>query len=400
MLDAELKLRLVALSKSIHANPEISGEEHFACDELCALLGSMGLPVERHVGDLDTAFRSRVGSTRGTVALLAEYDALPELGHGCGHNLIAMAMVAAFLELVQTTDDLRVGVALVGTPAEERGGGKIQLLNRGAFEDCVAAISTHPSGDLDWSVSARSLGSSVLRVTFHGVASHAASAPELGRSALSSVVSLFVASDAWRQRLDSHSRIHGIITDGGRAFNVVPDRAEALFGIRADDADTLVGMIQTFRKMAQAAADLTETTVDVEEALPAYAPMSPNPVIGSALQDALKERSITCDMHQRVAGSTDLGNVSSRIPTNWIRFPVSTQRIPGHSFAMRDACVGDYAHQNALLVGSAVASAVRRLGSSDEALSEMRRSSVHGVRDRTALSHSEQTSDPHWRGQG
>src|SRR5437870_5682829 len=159
---------------------------------------------------------------------------------------------------------LEVGVEIIGTPAEERGGGKIDLLRKGVFDKCVAVLSSHPASG-EWAVSGTGLGAVGKRVTFTGLASHAGAAPEKGRNALNAVIRLFVGVDGWRQQLEGDSRVHGVITDGGKAMNVVPARAEAIFGLRAKERATLDGMVERFRDIAEGAALLTGTTVEVPE---------------------------------------------------------------------------------------------------------------------------------------
>src|SRR5204862_7814893 len=169
----------------------LASRERQAVDRIATLLGRHGRGVELRLGGRETAFRARVGPKGKSVALLAEYDALPEIGHACGHNLIAMSNVGAFLLAAERAKDLGVGVALVGTPAEESGGGKIDLIDAGVFRDSVAVLSSHPSGDPDWEFGGSSLGVVAKRVTFHGVAAHAAFSPERGRNALSAAIRLF-----------------------------------------------------------------------------------------------------------------------------------------------------------------------------------------------------------------
>ena len=216
---------LIKLSREINADPELAYEEHRAVGRITALLEKHGHTVERNLGGLATAFRSRVGPRGPAVALLAEYDALPDVGHGCGHNLISMTIVGAFLSAAARAKDLQVGIELVGTPAEEKGGGKIDLLDKGVFKDTVAALFSHPGAGGSWSVSEKLLGIMVKRVIYEGLASHAAVSPEKGRNALTALIALFVAVDGWRQHLGATARVHGIIREGGAASNIIPSRA-------------------------------------------------------------------------------------------------------------------------------------------------------------------------------
>lgn len=356
-MNEQLRAELVALSRAIHADPEIAYQEHRAAERICAFLEAHGHPVERGLGGLPTAFRAHAGPPGKAVALLAEYDALPGVGHGCGHNLISITNIGAFL-LAAAAPDLARGVELIGTPAEEDGGGKIDLLRAGAFADVIAALSSHPSSSpANWVVSATGLGVIGKKAVFTGVAAHAGSAPERGRNALNGVIRLFTGIDGWRQMLPSDARIHGVITDGGLVRNVIPARAEAVFGIRAKDPAVLTELIATFERIAQGAALQTGTTVEITTDMPLFDPVSADARIGDLLAAELETRGVTAQRGTLVTASTDLGNVSQRLPTDWVRFPVTTAAIAGHSDAMREACRSDLAHANAMVCTEALAGA-------------------------------------------
>jgi amidohydrolase len=353
---------LVRLSREIHADPELAYQERRAAARIAALLQRHGHEVQMGIGGLETAFRARVGPPGPSIALIAEYDALAGVGHGCGHNLIAMTNVGAFLHAA-TEKDLGMAIELIGTPAEEDGGGKIDLLNAGVFNDVAFALSTHPAAQGSWGVSGTGLGIIGKRVIYRGAASHAGSSPERGRNALNGVIRLFIGIDAWRQHLPSDSRVHGIITHGGDAVNVIPARAEAKFGLRAKDLTTLEEMVAMFTDVAQGAALETGTTVEITDYLPLYAPVAANTALGDVVADELRRRGVEAERGVLVTASTDLGNVSQKLPTDWIRFPVTEAPIAGHSDAMREACASDLAHRNALLVVEALAAAAHRVAS-------------------------------------
>ncbi len=374
-LSASLADELVQLSRDIHADPELAYQERRAAARIASLIERHGVPVQMGIGGLATAFRARVGPPGPSVALLAEYDALAGVGHGCGHNLIAMTNVGAFLRVASETD-LGMAVELIGTPAEEDGGGKIDLLGAGVFDDVAFALSTHPAAQGRWGVSGTGLGIVGKRVIYRGAASHAGSSPERGRNALNGVIRLFVGIDAWRQHLPQDSRVHGIITHGGDAVNVIPARAEAKFGLRAKDLVTLQGMVATFTDVAQGAALETGTTVEITDYLPLYAPVAANTRLGDVVADELRRRGVDAERGVLVTASTDLGNVSQKVPTDWIRFPVTERPIAGHSDAMREASASDLAHQNALLVVEALAAAAHRVASD----ASLRRSIQNGVK--------------------
>src|SRR6266849_5670366 len=313
---------LTMLSRDIHSHPELAYQERHALAAVADFLERRGHRVERGIGGLETAFRTRTGPKDGpAIALLAEYDALPDVGHGCGHNLIAISNVGAYLVAAANADRLEVGVELIGTPAEENGGGKIDLLRKGVFDRILAALSSHPAGQGGWAVSGTGLGVVGKRVTFTGVASHAGSAPEKGRNALNAVIRFFVGIDGWRQQLETDSRVHGFISDGGQAMNVVPSRAEAIFGLRAKERRTLDGMVERFGEIAHGAALLTGTNVEIAEYLPYYEPVKANLALGDVIAAELQRQGITPERGILVTASTDLGNVSTRVPTDWVRFP-------------------------------------------------------------------------------
>jgi amidohydrolase len=361
---------LIALSRDIHGHPELAYQERHAVGAITAFLERAGHRTERGVGGLETAFRARVGPDDGpAIALLAEYDALPDIGHGCGHNLIAISNVGAYLVAARTAQRLEVGVELVGTPAEENGGGKIDLLRKGVFGRTIAVLSSHPAAQGGWGVSGTGLGVVGKRVTFTGVASHAGSAPEKGRNALNAVIRLFVGVDGWRQQLETDSRVHGVITDGGTAMNVVPARAEAIFGLRAKERETLDGMVERFGAIAKGAALLTGTKVEITEYLPYYEPVKANRVLGDLISAELERYGVKPTRGMLVTASTDLGNVSTKVPTDWVRFPVSEKPVPGHSDQMRDASVSDLAHRNAMITAEALGAAAVRVAT-DKGLRE------------------------------
>jgi amidohydrolase len=360
-LPDELRRELIALSREIHADPELAYKEERASARIRALLVKHGHAVEMGIGGLATSFRARVGPEGPSVALLAEYDALKGVGHGCGHNLIAMTNVGAFLLAATDPKRLEVAVELIGTPAEEDGGGKVDLINAGAFANVGYALSTHPSARCEWGVSATGLGIVGKRVIYRGRSSHAGSSPERGRNALSGLIRLFTGIDGWRQHLPTDSRVHGIIDFGGDAVNVIPDRAEGRFGLRAKDLETLEEMVATFTDVAQGAALETGTTVEITTYLQMYAPVAANSALGDVVAQELRRRGVAAARGTLVTASTDLGNVSQKVPTDWIRFPVTPAPIAGHSIEMRDACITDLAHQNAVTVTEALAAAALRV---------------------------------------
>jgi amidohydrolase len=356
---------LIVLSRAIHSTPELAYQERQAVGNIATLLKRHGHDVDLRLGDLDTAFRARVGPAGPSVALLAEYDALPEIGHACGHNLIAMSNVGAFLLAAQRGKDLQVGIELIGTPAEESGGGKIDLIDAGVFKESVAVLSSHPGGDT-WQLGGSSLGIVGKLVRFHGLASHAAYSPENGRNALSAAIRLFLAVDGWRQHLPANSRVHGIITKGGAASNIIPDLAECDFGLRAETMEVLDAMVATFRDMVDGAAMQTGTRAELLDKMRLYAPVKPNRHIGDLLVAELDKRKIEVERGVLTLASTDFGNVSQVVPADYIGFPVSRTPISGHSHVMRDASATDLAHENAMITAEILATVAVRIATDAE----------------------------------
>ncbi len=359
---------LVRIALDIHARPELNYEEHYAAALLSGALEQHGFSVERGVGGVETAFRASLQGGAGdgpTVAILAEYDALPEIGHGCGHNLIAMAALGAGLGLQANIGSLPGRVVVLGTPAEEGGGGKIRLLEAGVFDGVDVALSSHPSSNRTVIPVETPLGESWslamvgYRYIFHGKASHAAAAPEAGINALNAVIHLFTGIDAMRQHLRDDVRIHGIITDGGKAPNVVPEYAAANFMLRCRDrnylSDVVVGRV---RQAAEGAASMTGARLEVQEFYPFYENVRPNAAVAKALRANAVQSGLNLDEplpgRQGSAASTDFGNVSQAIPAFELRYAVSETPVPSHTREMTETAATEFASSNALTVAQAL----------------------------------------------
>ena len=355
---------LIDLSKDVHAHPELNYQEFYSSAALAGFLEGHDLPVERGIGGVETAFRATIpggGGEGPTIAVLAEYDALPEIGHGCGHNLIAMAAMGAALGLQANARDLPGRVVVIGTPAEEGGGGKIRLLEAGVFDGVDATISSHPFSNRTIVPAVAPKGESWslamvgYRYMYHGKAAHAAAAPEAGINALNAVIHLFTGIDALRQHLRDDVRIHGVITDGGTAPNVVPQFAAANFMLRSRDgrylSDEVVGKV---RKVAEGAAFMTGARLEVKEFYPFYENVKPNVALAQAV--AANAQSLGIRLDEPVPGrpgsgaSTDFGNVSQAMPAFELRYAVSETPVASHTSDMRETAVTDFALGNALLV--------------------------------------------------
>jgi amidohydrolase len=302
------------LARRIHANPELKFEEKQASVWLADAVEQAGVKVERGVGGLPTAFRARIGRGGGArVAILAEYDALPEIGHACGHNLIAGGAIGAFLGLASMANDLGGEVLLLGTPGEEGGGGKIKLLEAGAFEGVDAAMMFHP---LDRDLLAHaSLASEWLTFSFKGRPSHAAASPWDGYSALSAVIQTFNLIDSQRVHFRDGSRVHGFITNGGQAVNIIPEHAACQFSVRATRVAYLAELVERVQDCARAAALATRVELAIDR-VPGYRDMKNNMALARAFGDVLAglgRRAKEADP-ELGAGSTDMGDVSHQVP--------------------------------------------------------------------------------------
>jgi amidohydrolase len=311
----ELFPELVALSKRIHENPELRFEEHQAARWITETLESRAhIRVERGTGGLDTAFSARIGRSSGPcIAVLAEYDALPEIGHACGHNLIAAGGVGAFLALAALREDVPGRVVLLGTPGEEGGAGKVKLLAAGAFDGIDAAMMFHP---FDRDILAHpALASRWVTMDFSGTPSHAAAAPWEGASALTACLETFRLIDSQRVHFRDGVRVHGFVTNGGQAVNIIPEHAACEFSVRARTLAELERVKAIVERCARGAAMAAGVEVKLSVRT-GYREMKNNLTMarrfGAALE-ALGRHSRETD--ERVgAGSTDMGDVSQVVP--------------------------------------------------------------------------------------
>ncbi|ALI25627.1 Catalyzes the cleavage of p-aminobenzoyl-glutamate to p-aminobenzoate and glutamate, subunit A [Mycolicibacterium fortuitum] len=307
---------LVELSHSIHAEPELAFAEHRSCAKTQVLAAEYGFEITTAAGGLDTAFRATYGSGPLVVGICAEYDALPEIGHACGHNIIAASAVGTALTLADVADELGLTVVLVGTPAEELGGGKVLLLEAGVFDDIAATVMLHP-GPVDIAA-ARSLALSEVTVNYTGRESHAAVAPYLGVNAGDAVTVAQVAIGLLRQQLMPGQMVHGIVTHGGQATNVIPGRAEMRYTMRATDMSALRALEDRMAGCFSAGALATGCEHRVTEIAPAYAELIPDPWLSETIRAEmlrLGRNPLPENVEASVPlGSTDMGNISQVMP--------------------------------------------------------------------------------------
>ena len=325
----------IGISRKIHSQPELKFQEQFATGLLTSAIADLGLEVERGIAAMPTAFRASVGQGRPNIAILAEYDALPN-GHSCGHNLIAAAALAATVGLARNRDVLSGSITILGSPAEEGGGGKIRLIEAGSFREIDAAMMVHPTNH-DYST-INALACNHFRLTFHGKAAHAAGAPWAGSSALSAVIQTFQSVDAARLHFKDGSRLHGIITNGGQAVNIIPVLAACEFLARAPKSGYAAEIAARVMRCGEAAALATGTRVE-QEPLPAtYREVINNLSMASRYQahGIALGVPIAESPSGSIAGSTDMGDVSYVVPSIHPLFRIAD---PGQGNCHEDAFV-------------------------------------------------------------
>jgi amidohydrolase len=307
---------LWAVAREIHAHPELAFEERRAAALLVSSLRAAGLPVTAPAYGLETSFETRIGARGPTVALLAEYDALPRIGHACGHNLIATASLGAGLALAALGERLPGRLRVLGTPAEEAGGGKELLARAGAFEGVDAALMVHPAGvDL---ATMPTLALAEVDVAYRGRAAHASAMPERGVNALDALVTAYQAIAQLRQHIRPTERIHGIFTEAGEAPNVVPQRAAGRFYVRARDAVDLDALKRRVEGCFRAGAEATGAGVEIAWRDPDYLELRTSWPLAERYQanaESLGRRFFPFDkLPTSALGTTDMGNVSHRVP--------------------------------------------------------------------------------------
>ena len=308
---------LIALSHRIHAHPEVGFEEERAAGWLCDDLSARGFAVTRGVGDLPTAFVARAGSGPLHVAFCAEYDALPGIGHACGHNMIAAMAVGAAAAAARIADDVGLTVSVFGTPAEEGGGGKILMLDRGVFAGVHAAMMVHPA-PMDV-VEQPFLACTQFEVKYTGKEAHASAFPERGINAADALTVAQTAIGCLRQHIRQTDRIHGIVTHGGDAPNIVPALTKAHYIVRAKTLAELDEIHGKVVRCFEAGALATGSTLAISEDHPPYAEVKPDVDIAAVYRRNVTELGRFLPdlgpLLERMAGSTDMGNVSLAIPS-------------------------------------------------------------------------------------
>ncbi|MET8472766.1 amidohydrolase [Streptomyces sp. NPDC006422] len=330
--------RVLALSRALHARPELSFQETESAAAVSALLAEGGFAVEHGSGGLPTAFTATVGSGELTVALCVEYDALPDVGHACGHNLIAGASVAAALALAPHVDELGITLKAIGTPAEEHGGGKTLMLEAGAFDGVGLALMVHPVQD---GVSYNPAGTTAqavgrYRAVFTGTAAHAAAAPHQGVNAADGATIAQVAIGLLRQQIPGDHRVALFVSEGGVATNIIPERAVVDFECRAFTLPEYEALLARVRRCFEGAALASGTEVTIEETEPLYEPLVQDDALAGYWTAAMEAFGRDTTTSGRLGGgSTDMGNISQVIPSlhPWLSIPGAEVPIHSHGFA-------------------------------------------------------------------
>ena len=323
--------QLSELSLKIHSNPELGFQEVKAADWLTRYLEEDGFSIERGICGLPTAFKASYGKGKPVIAILAEYDALPDLGHACGHNLIAACAIGAGVASKPVIDQLGGSILIIGTPAEELYGGKVIMANRGAFNNLDIAMMVHP-GTHD-TATTHALACQTLEVEFFGKAAHSAAQPEAGINALEAMLQSFAAINSLRQHIKSTARIHGIITDGGEAANIVPAHSAGNFIVRAEDDAYLDELKQRVLNCFIGASTASGARLQYKWADVCYAPMRNNLTLARLFRQNMQSlgRKVVLSNPSHSFGSTDMGNVSQLVPSIHPYVAIAKEDISTHS---------------------------------------------------------------------
>jgi len=349
---------LICISDTIHAKPELAFQEFEAAALLTSVLERGGFAVQRGVAGLETAFVASYTSQKGdrpVVAFLAEYDALAELGHACGHNIIGTASVGAALAVQSVLDEVAGTVQVAGTPAEEGGAGKVIMAEAGVFDDLDVALMVHPS---TCTVTRRgSLACYDLKMEFFGQAAHAAGSPDKGINALDACILTYNNISALRQQLADDVRLHGIITHGGAAPNIIPDYAAAEFLVRAAEKDDALVVLGKVEDCARAGALAAGAEVKLTRGEKYYANMVPSTVLADLFEANLTAlgREVQLPEPDERMGSTDMGNVSHVVPALHAYVAIAPDEVAGHSPEFRAAAASPEGHAGLLDAARALA---------------------------------------------
>lgn len=346
---SELREELIILGKEIHEYSEVQFKEVRSAAALEDYLESHGFNVTRGLGSLPTAFKAQYGEGSPCIAFLCEYDALEQIGHACGHNLIAMVGAGAGVLLKEVIDEFDGSIVVLGTPAEEGGGGKIIMLEEGAFEGVEYVMMAHPA----------SIRNLVLRgaratmnfdITFHGRSSHS-SAPEFGINALNALIGLFNGIHQYQVSFPMNSNLNGIITEGGVVTNAIPDRASASFSMRAMTMEDNHTMREIIEKVIAGIETMTGATAEYKFT-EGYGERYPNKTMELYVKELMEEQGEVVEIAAPMGkyGASDIGNISMVIPSIHSYFAISKEQVSAHHKSYTIACNTEYAYEKALIM--------------------------------------------------
>ena len=364
--------QLNELSLRIHSNPELGFQENKAVAWLTQYLGENGLAIERGICELPTAFRASYGQGKPAIAILAEYDALPKLGHACGHNLIAASAVGAGIAARPAIDQFGGSLIIIGTPAEELNGGKAIMAERGGFDNLDIAMMVHP-GVRD-TATTHALACQALEVEFFGKAAHSASRPEAGINALEAMVQSFTAINSLRQHIGDKARIHGIITDGGEAANIVPAHSAGAFLVRAEDNTHLDELKQKVLNCFTGAATASGARLEYRWGNVIYAPLRSNLTLARLFRQNMQSlgRRVKLTDPGSAFGSTDMGNVSQLVPSIHPMVAIAPPEVAVHSPQFAAAAASEAGSRGLFDAAKALAMTVVDLVTSPEIVTKIK----------------------------
>lgn len=367
------KNEFVELNEYLYNNPELGLQEFKACAAHTAILEKYGFNVTKNFAGLETAFQASFkNSTEGPrIAILAEYDALPGIGHGCGHNIFGVTSIATGILVKELMKDIPGEILVIGTPAEETNGAKVDMAQKGVFNNIDIAMAVHPSGEAHYR-SGVSQAMEALQFTFKGKTAHASGAPHEGINALDGVLMLFNSVNALRQQTLETARVHGIITKGGEAANIIPDLAVANFYVRAKSLEYLKGFVERVKNCAKGAALATGTTLEITNYETSFANLVTNNKLSETYEKNLKSLGVTDIRDKESHGSTDMGDVSHCCPTIHPYFPLTTSHLTGHSVEFASASIAPDAYKGMKESTLAMALTALELFENKELLNEIK----------------------------
>lgn len=341
------RCELKELNKYLYYNPELGLQEYKACMAHTNLLKKYGFNIEKGFSNLETAYKASYKNGNGPIiAILAEYDALPKIGHGCGHNAYGVTSIASGILIKELMKKLKLEgeILVIGTPAEETNGAKVDMVKLGVFNNIDIAMSVHPTGEAHFR-SGSSHAMEALQFNFKGKSAHAAASPHEGINALDAVIILFNSINALRQQTSPSARIHGIISEGGKAANVIPDLAIANFYVRAESLEYLKELIEKVKNCAKGAALASGTKLEIKNYETSFANLVTNKKLMNLYEKNLRNLGVDDIRDKEGFGSTDMGDVSHCCPTIHPYFPLSTKHLTGHTVEFAVASIQEEAYK-------------------------------------------------------